>query len=351
MKALVFRGINNIQYEDVDEPKIEHPTDAIVQITNCAICGSDLHVYNGNMPLERFPIGTIMGHEFVGIIIELGDEVNNFNIGDKVIVPFRVSCGHCYYCDRNQPSHCLKSSVFGSYNLPGVQADYVRVPYASFNMEKVPEGVSDEAAMFAGDVLATGYMAAEKAQISPGDVVAVIGCGPVGLLAQASAQLFAPKQVIGVDLIKERIEMANRIGSVALYGNEEEIINIVFDQTDGRGADSVIEAVGLKNTLNLALKLVRPGGKLSVVGLPTYGEYPLQLSKHFISRLNIEYGVCYSRNYMKKLLYLLKYKILKPEIIITHHIPLSQGPEAYKMFNDKSDGSIKIVLYPGKQKN
>ena len=212
MKAVTYEGPFKVAVKDVPDPAIQEPTDVILKVTSTAICGSDLHLYNGRIPIPL--TGWVLGHEYLGEVVEVGDAVKNFRTGDRAVGAFVASCGECFYCRGSWPSQCLKQQTFGFAQLAGAQAQYLRVPFGHFTLEKVPDGLSDEKALFVGDIFSTGYFCAERAGIQPGDVVVVVGSGPVGLFAQMCAQMFNPKVVLAIDSVPERLELAKRIGAL-----------------------------------------------------------------------------------------------------------------------------------------
>ncbi|MFQ6020161.1 MAG: alcohol dehydrogenase catalytic domain-containing protein, partial [Dehalococcoidia bacterium] len=242
MKAVTFQGPYKVEVRDVPDPAIQEPTDAIIRVTTSAICGSDLHVYNGRLPLPA--TGWIIGHEYIGVIEEVGPDVTDFKRGDRVVGSFSAGCGDCFYCRGRLSSQCLRQQPFGFFTLAGAQAQYLRVPFSSFTLEKVPDSLSDEQAVFLGDILSTGYFAADQGGIGKGDVVAVVGCGAVGLFALMSARLFNPKAVIAIDSLPERLALAERVGAVAVDMGQGDPAAVIREHTEGRGADVVIEAAG-----------------------------------------------------------------------------------------------------------
>jgi len=272
MKAVTFHGAFNLKVEDVEDPKIEQPKDVIIKVTSAGICGSDMHAYDGRMPLPGS--GWVIGHEYMGEVVEVGPEVTNFSPGDRVVGSFVSSCGDCYYCNSGWSSVCKQQQTFGFMTLPGAQAQYLRVPNGHFTLEKVPDSLSDEQALFVGDIFSTGYFCADRGEIKPGDTVAVVGSGPVGLFAQMSALTFEPKTVFAIDQLPERLEMSKKIGAVPIDMSKEDAKEIIRDATDGRGADVVLEAVGIEPSLKSCWQYVRPAGTISAVGMYTEPEFP-----------------------------------------------------------------------------
>jgi threonine dehydrogenase-like Zn-dependent dehydrogenase len=391
MKALCWYGKNDVRVESVPDPKILNPRDAIIKITSTAICGSDLHLYDAYIP--TLMKGDILGHEFMGEVVESGSAVNNLAVGDRVVVPFTISCGQCYYCqnqlfslcDNSNPNAKILEKLYG-YSAAGLygyshmmggyaggQAEYVRVPFADVGPLKVPEGLNDEQVLFLSDIFPTGYMAAELCNIKPGDVVAVWGCGPVGQFAIKSAYMLGAERVIAIDRIPERLELARTEGKaeVVNYAEAGNVVETLRDMTAGRGPDACIDAVGLEahgttldhlydrvkqsvrletdraNVLREAIQACRKGGTVSVPGV--YGglidKFPYGAA--FGKGLKLVGGQTHVQRYMRLLLDKIQNGEIDPSFVITHRLPLDEAPEAYKTFRDKQDGCIKVVLKPG----
>ncbi|MEX0801008.1 MAG: alcohol dehydrogenase catalytic domain-containing protein [Dehalococcoidia bacterium] len=344
MKAVTFQGAGNVEVRDVDEPALKDPTDVIVRVTASAICGTDLHVYHGRIPMPA--TGWVLGHEYVGEIVETGEGVSSFKPGDRVVgAPFS-SCGECDDCLRGWPSQCLKQLHFGTFMLAGAQAEYVRVPFGGYTLVLVPGALSDEQAILAGDVLSTGYFAAERGDIKPGDSVVVVGSGPVGLAAQMSARLFDPRTVIAIDSVPERLELARRIGSEPVNLASDDAIAFVRERTGGRGAEVVLEAVGREDALRSCFLYVRPAGTISAVGVYSEPEFPFPMFKAYLQDLTFRIGGCPVRAYMPKVLGLIEEGKLDPTVILTHTLPLAEAARAYEMFAERRDGCVKVVLKP-----
>ena len=382
MKALVFRGTCCIALESVPIPTIEEPTDAIVRISLCAVCGSDLHPYYGReVGLDH---GTVCGHEFVGTIHQLGTDLqenNTFSIGQRVMSPFTSCCGSCFYCNRGLTARCDHSQLFGwkeqGKGLHGAQAQYIRVPMAASTLVPIPDDLDDETALLLGDILSTGFFCADNSEISEyshknpekqGPVVAVVGCGPVGLIAVASARYLGAKTVIALDSIPDRLLLAeSHYGAtpinISKYKTTDDIVAAVCSMNDRRGVDCVLEAVGLPAAFELACEIVRPGGVVSVGGCHAHAVAPLQMV--YNKNLTIKSGRCSARHFIDVLLpFVMKsatkkgssgggggdgeveneklFFDLKP--LITHRLPLT--PEAYTVFDSKKDGVIKVVMDP-----
>ncbi|MGE5612528.1 MAG: zinc-dependent alcohol dehydrogenase [Bacillota bacterium] len=388
MKALCWCGKRKVHVENVPDPKIINPRDAIVKITLTAICGSDLHLYDGYIPtMER---GDILGHEFMGEVVEVGPEVKNTKVGDRVVVPFTISCGSCFFCKRQMFSLCDNSNpnawipqkfygfspcgIYGYSHMvggfAGGQAEYARVPFADIGPVKIPDGLSDEQVLFLSDIFPTGYQAAEQGNVQPGDTVAVWGCGPVGQFAIKSAFLLGAERVIAIDSVSERRELAAKSGAEPIDMNDEYVYDRILDLTGGRGADVCIDSVGMeahgatldaiydraKATVNLvtdqihalrqAINCCRKGGTVSVPGV--YGgladKFPV--GAIFNKGLTLRSGQTHVQRYMRPLLERIQKGEVDPSFVITHRLPLSQAAEGYGIFSNKQDGCIKVVLKP-----
>jgi threonine dehydrogenase-like Zn-dependent dehydrogenase len=389
MKAVCWQGKNRVQVEEVPDPKLLNPRDAIVKITATAICGSDLHIYGGYIPtMER---GDIVGHEFMGEVVEVGPGVNNLQVGDRVVVPFDISCGNCFFCKRKLFSLCENSNpnawiaeklfghspagIFGYSHMvggyAGGQAEYARVPYADVGPIKIPDGLTDEQVLFLSDIFPTGYMAAENCDIQPGDTVAVWGCGPVGQFAIKSAFLLGAERVIGIDRIAERLRMARDQGGAETLNYEEvDVFDSLIEMTGGLGPDSCIDAVGMEahaaglvgvydrvkqaammetgrpHALRDAILACRKGGTVSVPGV--YGGFvdKLPLGALMNKALTIKSGQTHVQRYMRPLLERIQKGEIDPSFVITHRVRLEDAPEAYQTFQHKEDECIKVVMTP-----
>jgi len=345
MKAAVYGGEHEVQVTDVPKPSISGSSEALVKVTLGAICGSDLHIYHGNIPISP---GKVLGHEFVGVVEDVGAEVKRFKPGDRVVSSFFTSCGHCAYCRKGWFNQCVDKATFGfgEYygDLGGGQSEYVVVPLADHSMEPIPSGMSDEQAIFVGDILATGYFGAERAEITPGDSVAVIGAGPVGLMATMCAQLFGPARTFVVDMVESRLEIAQELGGIPINAKDVHPVSAIQEQTGGLGADSSIECVGAAPAVDTAIRSVRGGGTISMVGVPSVvtGEFPyLDI---WLKSLTFRAGWCNVQAYMRPLLDLIAAGRLKPDLIISHRMKLDDAAEAYRMFDARE--ATKIVLTP-----
>jgi threonine dehydrogenase-like Zn-dependent dehydrogenase len=388
MKAVCWQGIGKVGVEHVPEPRILNSRDAIVRVTRAAICGSDVHLYDGYVP--SMMRGDILGHEFMGEVVEVGSAIANLSVGDRVVVPFPIACGNCFFCERELFSLCENSNpnaklaekfwghspagIFGYSHLlggyAGGQAEYVRVPFADIGPLKIPEAVDDEKALFLGDILPTGYMAAENCNIQPGDTVAVWGCGPVGLFAMQSARLLGAARVIGIDRFPERLELARQAGAEPLNYDEVDTLDTLRELTGGRGPDSCIDAVGMEahmhgvqhaydrmkqamrmetdrpGVLRQAIQACRNGGTVSVPGV--YGGLVDKIPFGAIvnKALTVKSGQTHVQHYMKPLLARIESGEIDPSFIITHRIGMDDVPDAYAMFRDKEHECVKVVIQP-----
>lgn len=390
MKAVCWHGKHNVQVDRVPDPEILNPRDAIIRVTLTGICGSDLHLYNGKIPTMKE--GDILGHEFVGVVVELGSAVTNFSKGDRVIVPFPISCGDCWYCqqglwalcDNSNPNSFMLEKLYGDTGAgiygyshlyggySGGQAEYVRVPFADVGLEKIPDELKDEQVLFLTDIFPTGYQAAENCAIHTGDTVAVWGCGPVGLMAMKSAVQLGASNVIGIDRFPERLEMAKVHCNAEVINYEEaDVPEALHNLTGGRGPDSCIDAVGMeaqgtgleaaydtvKQTLRLEndrplalrqlIKACRKGGTISIPGVYSGFVDKMPMGALFAKGLTLKTGQTHVHRYLRPLLQLVSSGAIDSSFIITHNMALDDAPKGYRLFNEKKDGCIKIVLKPG----
>jgi threonine dehydrogenase-like Zn-dependent dehydrogenase len=389
MRALRWHGKQDIRCDNVPDPKIEHPRDAIIKVTSCAICGSDLHLYDGFMPgMEN---GDIMGHETMGIVEEVGSEVSNLKKGDRVVIPFTIFCGECDQCRRGNFSVCERSNrnksladkvfghttagLFGYTHLtggyPGGQAEYLRVPFADRTHIKVPLGIPDETLLFLSDIFPTGWQAAVQCDIQPDDTVAIWGCGPVGQFAIRSALLLGAKHVIAIDRVPERLAMAEAGGATVIDFSKESVVERLNELTRGKGPEKCIDCVGLEahatatidsmydrakqavmletdrpHVLREMMYVCRPAGTLSIPGV--YGglldKVPFGMAMN--KGLTFRMGQTHVNRWTDDLLRRIEQGQIDPSFVITHKVGLEEGPEMYKTFRDKLDGCIKVVLTP-----
>lgn len=391
MKANCWYGAQDLRVEQVPDPHLINARDAIVRITSSAICGSDIHLYDGYIPtMEQ---GDILGHEFMGEVMEVGSAVHNLAVGDRVVVPFPIACGGCYFCKKGLSSLCENSNpnavlaeklwghspcgIFGYSHLvggyAGGQAEYARVPFADVGPIKVPDGLEDEQVLFLSDILPTGYMAAENCNIQPGDTVAVWGCGPVGQLSIVSAKLLGAECVIAIDRFEDRLRMAREHAGAdhTLDYMREDISEALNELTGGRGPDACIDAVGMEAHLPGALGLYdrakralrmetgragalrqliracRNGGTVSIAGV--YGGFidSMPIGAVVNKALTIKSGQTHVHRYMRPLLERIQNGELDPSFIVTHRLALDEAPRAYQLFRDKREDCVKVVLKPG----
>jgi len=344
MRALTFQAPGEVVVRDVPEPELVDAEDAIVRVESSGVCGSDLHIYHGRVWIEP---GFVLGHELVGTVLAVGDGVHGVTVGDRVLSCFHSACGRCFYCMRCDYHRCVHGRTFGHGaamgNLPGAQAERVLVPNADMTLRVVPPGMPDEIALFAGDVMGTGYHAIASAGVRPGDCVAVLGLGPVGLCAVQAARAAGAGEVLAVDSVAERLAMARTFGATALHLEDDDVKEAVRGATGGRGADVVVEAVGNPKALEQALFLVRPAGRVSVVGV--YAERcELHMGLAWIKGVTIHTGLANVIGHVDRVLAMLSAGRLDPGPLVTHHMPLDDAPEAYAIFDRRE--ALKIILKP-----
>ncbi|WP_121355589.1 zinc-dependent alcohol dehydrogenase [Flavisolibacter nicotianae] len=385
MKAAVFHKIGDISVDNVDDPKIEQDEDVIVKVTSTAICGSDLHIYDGFFPQAK---DQVMGHEFMGIVEEIGKGVTKLKKGDRIVVPFPIACGHCFFCNHDLPGHCENSNpefygpegdmtkgkgggLFGYTDLyggyQGGQAEYVRVPYANFGPRMVPDGVDDEQVLFLTDIFPTGWTAIDWAGVKGGETVVIFGSGPVGLMAQKAAWIRGAARVIAVDIEQYRLDRAVKVNNVeVLNGEDEDLIKKIYEMTSGRGADVCVDAVGVEASRSFGEKLkavahlekgtvkvmencfkaVRRGGQVSVVGVygNPYDNFPVHTI--FDKGLHVHMGQAPVQKYIDELFRLtLDGKVILNDII-SHRLPLTEASHAYDIFKKKKEDCVKVVMKP-----
>lgn len=348
MQALTFGGIETIVHRSVTDPKILQQTDAIVQITLAGICGSDLHVYHGRE--EGLDNGTVMGHEFVGRIVETGSEVKKFHKGSRVLSPFTTSCGECFYCQIGLTCRCEKGNLFGwvqgGNGLHGAQAQFIRVPMADSTLIPLSSDINEEKGLLLGDIFSTGYFCAENAGVNSKGTYVVIGCGPVGLMTVIAAKHLGAENLFAVDFSDERLQVAKEFGAIPLNPSLVDVKNFLLNSTSGRGADAVMEVVGSADALRFAIDILRPGGTISSVGVHTAQNFSFSPGMAYDKNLVYKTGRCPAHYYAKKLL---KEEVIQrypAESIITHHFDLANGVRAYEVFDKKIDSCIKAVLHP-----
>ena len=385
MKALVFHHAGKVEVNDVDDPRIEGEEDIILRVTATAICGSDLHIYNGFIPQKN---DMVLGHEFMGVIEETGSGVKDLKKGERVVIPFPIACGRCFFCHDGLPGHCENSNpekygpegglleqkggglfgytdLYGGYS--GGQAEYVRVPYANFGPRKVPQNFSDEEVLFLTDIFPTGYSGIDWAGVKGGETVAVFGCGPVGLMAQKCAWMRGAKRVIGVDILDYRLSAAKRTAnSETINAEKDDPVQAIRDMTDGRGADVCVDAVGMEaerklkdklaniwhvevgsiKALRAAISVVRRGGWISVLGVygVPYDKFPL--GQIFDKGIHLSFGQAPVQKYIDDLIGYLEEGKIKLDDVISHRLPLAEAPRGYEIFNEKKEDCVKVVLKP-----
>ena len=351
MKGTVFHGPHDVRVERVDDPKLQTPTDALVRITRAAICGSDLHYYHGSYPIEP---GFVLGHEGVGVIEEVGAGVDRLKKGQRVVVSGLVACGRCFFCRGGQSSQCAESgsAVFGYGStaagklgwLGGEQSEAVRVPMADYTCYPLPDAIDDDVAVFLADILPTSFFGATNGNIRPGDTVAIFGCGPVGLCAVMSAKLFGPAEVIAVDSIPYRLELARKLGAFAV--DTETAQQTILDRTEGRGADVTIEAVGNEASLTSTIMAARGGGTVSVIGVFATQSFNFPIGYAFMRDLTFRIGLANINTHIPELARLMEKGTLDPRPLISHIMPLSEARQAYEIFSAKKDNAMKVLLKP-----
>lgn len=391
MKALVWHGKEDIRYDTVSDPSIEEPRDAIVKVTSCAICGSDLHLFHNMVP-ALLP-GDILGHETMGEVVEVGSEASgSLKKGDRVVIPFTIQCGECDQCRRGNFSVCQRTNrkgdlgdkvfghrtagLFGYTHLtggyPGGQAEYLRVPFADMTHIKVPDGIEDEKLLFLSDILPTGWQAAVQADIQPGDTVAVWGCGPVGQMTIRSAILLGAEQVIAIDHLPERLSMAAAAGAITINFLEESVVERLNELTGGEGPHKCIDAVGSEShvspsqpdtlydrakqmllqendrphVLREMIYVCRPGGVISIIGVYLGLVDKIPMGQAMNKGLTFRMAQAHVPRWTGELLKMIEDGRIDPSFVITHKVDLSQGPEMYTTFRDKADGCIKVMLQP-----
>ncbi len=348
MKAITFHEVESLNYETVPDPEIRAPGNAILRVHLTAICGSDLHVYHGRETgLDR---GTIMGHEMLGEVVETGPDVRRFAVGDRVVCPFTTSCGECFYCLEGLTARCSHGQLFGwveeGEGLQGGQAELVRVPLADSTLVAIPDGVPSEEALLAGDVLSTGFFCAERAAVGPGSVVAVVGCGPVGLMAVVAARELGAERIFAFDSLGERLALAQRFGAEPLDHRRSESLEVVLEATKGRGVDAVLEAVGSPEATRLAIDVVRAGGTISAAGVHTEPQHAFSPIEAYDKNLTYRTGRCPARAYIDRVLPLVRARAYDLAAIISHRLPLAEGVRGYELFAQRLDGCTKVVLEP-----
>ena len=390
MRALCWHGKRDIRCEEVPDPEIVDPRDAVIKVSACAICGSDLHIYGGIIP--QMKSGDVLGHENMGEVVDVGPRVKNLKVGDRVVVPFTIACGECFFCrngfhsgcERTNPDHDKAAKVWGNSpaglfgyshllgGYAGGQAEYLRVPYADVGPIKVPGGLSDEQVLFLSDIFPTGYMAADFCNLKGGETVAIWGCGPVGQFAIRSAFLLNAGRVLAIDTVPERLALARSAGAETIDFMNEDVYDRIMELTKGRGADACIDAVGTEaepsasldsrwdrikvatfmgtdrpHVLRQAILCCRNFGTVSIVGV--YGGLldKIPMGSAINRGLTFRMAQTPVQHYLPKLMQLIEDGKIDPSFVITHVAPLENGPDLYQTFREKKDGCIKVVLKPG----
>src|SRR3954452_11354951 len=347
MQALAFYGPGDVRIEEVARPEVEEAGDVLLKIDSAAICGTDLHPYSGRMELEE---GAVLGHEYLGTIEAKGDGVSQFEEGERVVGSFFVACGKCWFCRRAMPMKCMGIRVFGMGfamgDLPGAQSQYMRVPEADLTLRKIPEqnGLVDDDVLFVGDILTTGYDAVRKTDMRPGDVVAVVGCGPVGLCTVMAARALGAGKVVAIDMVPERLKLAESLGAIAVNAKETDADDVVLDLTNWRGADVVVDAVGNEQALAACFPLVRMGGTISLPGMYVEDAASVPIGDMWLKNITIMAGVANIQGHMDEVLELIRDGRIDPKVMISHRMPLSEAPEGYRLFDAKE--ALKVVLDP-----
>lgn len=389
MKALCWHGKHDVRYETVPDPEIEHPRDAIIKVTSCAICGSDLHLFDGFMPGMKS--GDVLGHETMGEVVEVGSGNTQLKVGDRVVVPFTICCGECEQCLKGNFSVCERSNrnkklaekVFGhstaglygythlTGGYAGGQAEYLRIPFADCGPVKIPDGITDEQALFLSDIFPTGWQAAVQCDIEPTDTVAIWGAGPVAQFAIRSAVLLGAKQVVCIDYLEDRLSMARAGGAITINFKEESVLDRLQELTDGKGPEKCIDAVGMEahvtrsidsvydrvkqamfmetdrpHVLREMIYVCRPGGILSVPGV--YGGLldKMPIGALMNKGLTVRTGQTHVPRWTDELLGLIESGRIDPSFVVTHEAALEDGPDMYNIFRNKEDGCVKVVLKP-----
>jgi 2-desacetyl-2-hydroxyethyl bacteriochlorophyllide A dehydrogenase len=344
MRAVTFQAPGDVRVDDVSEPKLEAGDDALVRVEATGICGSDLHIYHGRVKIEP---GFVIGHEFVGTVVEAGDAVTEVSAGDRVLGTYCTACGRCFFCRRGEYHKCDDGRVFGHGatlgSLPGAQAELLAVPHANITLRRVPDGLSDDAALFAGDVAGTAYHAIAEGGFEPGGTVAVLGLGPVGLCAVQVARAAGASRIVAVDSVEDRLRTAESLGAAPVHLTEGDPRGTVKELTEGRGVDLAVDAVGHPDALDLACRLARKAGTVSVTGV--YAERTeVHMGVVWIKALTLRTGHANVIGHLDRVLAMLASGVLDPSPLVTHHMKLDEAPDAYAVYDRRE--ALKIVLTP-----
>ena len=349
MQAVVFHGPQDVRVEEVAKPAIEEANDVLLRVERAAICGTDLHPYHGRFEMEE---GFVLGHEYLGTVEAKGDGVTEFEEGERAVGSFFVACGKCWFCRRGLFMKCMMIRVFGMGfvlgDLAGSQAQYVRVPEADLTLRKLPEangaGFDDEDMLLVGDILTTGYDAVRKTDFRPGDVVAVVGCGPVGLCTVMAARALGAGKIVAVDMVPERLKIAESLGAIPVNPKETDADDVVLELTQWRGADVVVDAVGHESALAACFPLVRMGGTISLPGMYMEVEAPMPIGDMWLKNITVTAGAANIQGHMDEVIELVRDGRLDPSVIVSHRLPLSEAPKGYELFDQKE--ALKVVLDP-----
>jgi alcohol dehydrogenase len=344
MRAVTFQAPGEVQVDEVPEPELLALDDAIVRVQASGICGSDLHIYHGRVQIEP---GFVIGHEFVGEVVAAGDEVSRVAVGDRVLGTYGTACGECFYCRREEFHKCDEARVFGHGktlgSLQGAQAELLLVPHANLTLRQVPDGLSDDVALFAGDVMGTAYHAVDSRPLAEGESAAILGMGPVGLCAVQAAKAAGAAQVVAIDTVEDRLRMAEAFGATPVHLTEQDPRSAVKQLTEGRGVDLAIDAVGHPEALDLALRLARKAGTVSVTGV--YAERAeVHMGVLWIKALTLTSGHANVIKHVDPVLDLISTGKLDPAPLVTHHMKLDEAPDAYRVYDNRE--ALKIVLTP-----
>jgi 2-desacetyl-2-hydroxyethyl bacteriochlorophyllide A dehydrogenase len=344
MRAVTFQAPGEVQVDEVPEPELLAADDAIVRVAASGICGSDLHIYHGRLQIEQ---GFVIGHEFVGEVVAAGEEVTRVEVGDRVLGTYATACGECFFCKRGEFHKCDESRVYGHGetlgSLQGAQAELVLVPHANLALRRVPEGLSDDVALFAGDVMGTGFHAIDSRPLAEGETAAILGVGPVGLCAVQAARAAGAAEVVAIDTVEDRLRMAESFGATPVHLTEQDPRGEVKKLTEGRGVDLAVDAVGHPEALDLALRLARKAGTVSATGV--YAErIEVHMGVLWIKALTLTSGHANVIKHLDRVLELITEGKLDPAPLVTHHMKLDEAPEAYRIYDNRE--ALKIVLTP-----
>ena len=348
MRAITFQDIERVAVETLPDAGIEAPRDAVLKVEVAGICGSDLHVYHGRE--VGIDIGTALGHEYVGRVVEIGEAVEGLKVGDRVVGPFTTNCGDCFYCLHDLSCRCVRGQLLGwrerGEGLHGAQAELLRVPLADSTLVRVDDHLPVDEVLFVGDILATGFYGAELGGVGPGSVTCVIGCGPVGLMAILASRELGAERIYALDSVATRLDLAERLGAIPVDISEIDAVELIQSATEGRGADVVLEAVGSPAATRAGVDILRPGGTLSAIGVHTEENFAFAPGEAYDKNLTYRAGRCPARHYTERLLEIVARGTYDLGSLVSHHLPLEEGVEGYAMFAERRDGCSKVVLLP-----